>query len=203
MTRKLSVLIIEDNQNDAELTANHLSEAGYDISYLCVDTADGMKTALNNQKWDLIISDYSMPEFDVPSALSIYHESGADIPFIILSGAIGEEKAVEIIKAGAHDYLLKDNMTRFASVVERELREAKVRRDLIKVYAALKTSEGKYRSYVEYAPDGVFVADENGKYLEVNRAAALITGLHGKGAAAHVHFRSVTSGLHSLGPATL
>jgi two-component system sensor histidine kinase UhpB len=72
--------------------------------------------------------------------------------------------------------LLKDNITRFASVVERELREAKVRRDLIKVNAALKTSEGKYRSYVEYAPDGVFVADENGKYLEVNRAAALITG---------------------------
>jgi two-component system sensor histidine kinase UhpB len=176
MTRKLSVLIIEDNQKDAELSVNHLRKAGYDISYLCVDTADGMKTALINQKWDLILSDYSMPEFDVPSALAIYHESGADIPFIILSGAIGEEKAVEIIKAGAHDYLLKDNMTRFASVVERELREAIVRRDLIKANAALKTSEEKYRSYVEYAPDGVFVADENGKYLEVNRAATLITG---------------------------
>ena len=89
MTRKLSVLIIEDNQHDAELTVNHLSEAGYDISFLCVDTADGMKAALNNQKWDLILSDYSMPEFDVPSAIEIYHEAGIDIPFIIISGSEG------------------------------------------------------------------------------------------------------------------
>jgi len=176
MTRKLSVLIIEDNQQDAELTANHLSEAGYDISYLRTDTADGMKAALNNQKWDLILSDYSMPGFDVPSALEIYHESGIDIPFIIISGAIGEEKAVELIKAGAHDYLLKDNMTRFATVIERELREVMVRRELINADAALKNSEEKYRSYVEYSPDGVFVADENGKYLEVNKAATHITG---------------------------
>ena len=121
MNEKLFVLIIEDSQEDAEFTVNHLRKAGYDISYQCVETAEGMKTAFENQKWDLILSDYSMPEFDVPSALAIYHESGADIPFIVVSGAIDEEKAVEMIKAGAHDYLLKDNMTRFVSVVEREL----------------------------------------------------------------------------------
>jgi len=176
MKQKLFVLIIEDSQEDAELVVNYLKKEGYDISYQRVDTANGMKKALENRKWDLILSDYAMPEFDVPSALAIFHESGDDIPFIVISGAIGEEKAVEMIKAGAHDYLMKDNMTRFASVIERELREARIRRDLVQAIAELKTSEEKYRSYLKNAPDGVFIADENGKYIEANHAATRITG---------------------------
>jgi len=176
MNQKLFVLVIEDSADDAELNINHLKKGGYDISYRRIDTAEEMKKEMNNRKWDLILSDYSMPEFDVPSALDIYHASGNDIPFIVISGAIGEEKAVDIIKAGAHDYLLKDNLTRFVSVVERELRETQVRRNLINAMEAFKSSEEKYRSYVENATDGVFVVDEKGRYIEVNTAATLITG---------------------------
>ena len=138
MNQKLYVLIIEDSQEDTELIVNLLRKEGYDISYRRVEMEDGMKRALEDQHWDLILSDYSMPSFDVPSALEIYHKSGADIPFVVISGAIGEDKAVEMIKAGARDYLLKDNMTRFASVVERELREARVRKELVKANEKLE-----------------------------------------------------------------
>ena len=138
MNGKLYVLMIEDREEDAEITANHLIKAGYDLTYRRVDTGETMRSAMQDQKWDIILSDYSMPEFDVPSALEIFHASGHDIPFIIISGAIGEEKAVELIQAGVHDYLLKDNMIRFASVVERELREAKVRRELVRAKEQLE-----------------------------------------------------------------
>ena len=138
MKQKLFVLIIEDSQEDTELTVNLLKKAGYDVSYQRVDTPDGFKTALSNQNWDLILSDYAMPSFDIPSAIAIFKKSGVDIPFVVISGAIGEDKAVEMIKAGARDYLLKDNMIRFTSVVERELLEARVRKELVKVNEKLE-----------------------------------------------------------------
>jgi signal transduction histidine kinase len=138
MKQQLSVLIIEDDKEDAELAVNYLRKGGYDVNYVLVDNESGMRKALGSQKWDLILSDYSMPEFDVPSALAIYREFDADIPFLVISGAIGEEKAVEMLKAGAHDYLLKDNMKRFVSVVERELREVLVHRELLKANKQLE-----------------------------------------------------------------
>ena len=96
MDHKLSLLIIEDSESDAELNARFLSQAGYDIHFQRVETGEEMKNALATQTWDIILSDYSMPHFDVLSALAIYHASGVDIPFIVISGAIGEEKAVQI-----------------------------------------------------------------------------------------------------------
>ncbi|MCX6268446.1 MAG: response regulator, partial [Bacteroidetes bacterium] len=101
MDHTLEVLIIEDSQSDAELNAHYLGKMGYEISFQRVENSEEMKDALKSQKWNIILSDYSMPQFDVLSALAIYHASGLDIPFIVISGAIGEEKAVEMIKAGA------------------------------------------------------------------------------------------------------
>jgi two-component system, NarL family, sensor histidine kinase UhpB len=176
MNKKLFVLIIEDCQVDAELNVRLLRNAGYEISYMRVETAAEMKEALGLESWDLILSDYSMPHFSVQEALKIYHAHGAEIPFIVISGAIGEEKAVQLIKAGVHDYLLKDNMARFIPVVERELRESLNQRELANVSKALEGSEEKFRSYIDNAPDGVFVSDETGKYVEVNEAASRITG---------------------------
>ena len=176
MEGKLFVLIIEDCEADAELNVRQLRAAGYDISHQRVETAEEMIEALEMENWDLILSDYSMPNFSVQQALEIYHAKGIDIPFIVISGAIGEVKAVQLIKAGVHDYLLKLNMTRFIPVVERELREAANRRELIKVSTELATSEEKYKSYVENAPDVVFVADNNGHFIEVNEATCRITG---------------------------
>ncbi len=170
MEYKLSVLIIEDNENDAELNAHHLRKMGYNINYFRVETPAEMKNALKMQAWDLILSDYSMPRFDVLSALAIYHASGLDIPFIVISGAIGEEKAVELIKAGAHDFLLKDHMTRFASVVKREFREAHLRQQLANANTSLSISEERYRTMIEASPDGIFLTDLTGVITEVSAA---------------------------------
>ena len=176
MNNKLSVIIIEDSQIDAELNVRLLRAAGYDVTFRRVESPKEMTEVIALEPWDLILSDFSMPKFSVQEALEIYNAYGADIPFIVISGAIGEEKAVQLIKAGVHDYLLKDNMTRFTSVVERELREAHIRRELGKISTALAISEDKFKSYIENAPDGVFVTDETGKYIDVNEAACRITG---------------------------
>jgi two-component system sensor histidine kinase UhpB len=176
MHKKLFVLVIEDIPEDAELNVRLLRNAGYDVTYRRVETAVEMEAAMSSQSWDIILSDYSMPHFSVQEALEIYHAHGIDIPFIVISGAIGEVKAVQLIKAGVHDYLLKVNMTRFISVVERELREASNRREVINLSSSLASSEEKFRSYIDHAPDGIFVADEKGRYIEVNEAASRITG---------------------------
>jgi PAS domain S-box-containing protein len=176
MNKKLFVLVIENSPTDAEQNVRLLRSAGYDISYQRVETAEELTEALEFEPWDLILSEYSMPRFTVQQALEIYHAHGSDIPFIVISGAIGQVKAVQIIKAGAHDYLLKANLTRFIPVVERELRQALNRRDLVKVSSESVHSEQKHRNCVEHAPDVVFVSDRAGNYIEVNEAASRITG---------------------------
>jgi len=168
MDQKLSVLIIEDNANDADLNVSILRKAGYSVYYNRVETDEEMKFALESKKWDIILSDYQMPKFDVLSALAIYNSFGIDIPFIVVSGAIGEARAVEMIKAGAHDYVLKDNMTRFPSVVKRELQEAHIRQQFSHANAMLKKSEERYRTMIKASPDGIFITDLNGVITEVS-----------------------------------
>jgi two-component system sensor histidine kinase UhpB len=176
MNKKLFVLIIEDSQADAELNVKLLRRGGYDISYQRVETAKEMTKALELETWDLILSDYSIPRFTIQAALEIYRAHAVDIPFIIISGAIGEKKTVQLMKAGVHDYLLKGNMARFIPVVERELRAAFNRRELIKVSTALEILREKFRIYVENAPDAVFLTDRIGRFTYVNDATYQITG---------------------------
>ena len=123
------MLVVEDSQDDAEIICHLLREAGYQPLAERVQTAAQMSAALSRQQWDLVISDHSMPRFDAPSALRLVQESGEDLPFIIVSGSIDEELAVAAMRAGAHDFIMKDRLTRLAPAVERELREAEVRRD--------------------------------------------------------------------------
>ncbi|MCX6306119.1 MAG: PAS domain S-box protein [Bacteroidetes bacterium] len=174
--KNLNVLVIEDSEADAEINIRMLRTGGYNVTYRRIETGEEMQAALEQTSWDIILSDYSMPRFSVQSALEIYHAHGTDIPFIVISGMIGEEKAVELIKSGVHDYLLKGKMSRFIPVVERELREAVNRRELIKLNTSLAISEQKYKDYIDHAPDGVFIIDETGKYIEVNPAACRMTG---------------------------
>jgi PAS domain S-box-containing protein len=176
MDKKLDVLIVEDRQPDAELTVKLLEAAGYSVRYERVETAEEFSKSLEGSSWDLILSDFSMPCLTIEEVLEIYNAHGEPIPIIVISGAIGEEKAVQLIKAGVNDYLLKNNMTRFIAVVERELREAMNRRELRSLNRELVKSEEKYRSYIDHAPDGVFIANETGKFTEVNEAACRITG---------------------------
>ncbi|MDR3573452.1 MAG: HD domain-containing phosphohydrolase [Anaerolineaceae bacterium] len=127
MELPLRVLIIEDSESDAALAIRLMRKAGYEVNYERVETAEELRTALQRQPWDLIISDYHLPRFDGEVALMVLKETGLDIPFIIVSGEVGEETAVRMMKLGAHDYLMKDKLTRLAPAVERELREARVR----------------------------------------------------------------------------
>ena len=138
MSKSLHILVVEDSQDDTELLMNEVQRGGYEPTYVRVETAESMQAALNQQAWDVIISDYSMPHFSGLHALAVLQESDHDLPFIIVSGVIGEEQAVAAMRAGAHDYLMKDNLARLVPVLERELREAEVRRKQRQATAELK-----------------------------------------------------------------
>jgi len=127
--KSLRVLLVEDVQSDADLLIRHLTRSKFTVGHRRVDTAQAMRQALTDGTWDLILCDYTMPQFDAPAALEVYREYGLDIPFIVVSGTIGEETAVAMMRAGAHDYLLKGNLGRLVPAIERELREAVVRRE--------------------------------------------------------------------------
>jgi len=125
----LRVLLVEDDENDAELLLSHLPRKGYEITCSRVDTADGMRLALGQAAWDAVISDYSVPGFGALPALELLQSSAQDLPFIIVSGAVGEETAVGAMKAGAHDFVLKGRLERLVPALERELKDAEERRE--------------------------------------------------------------------------
>src|SRR5512138_3810905 len=125
----LRILIIEDSKEDAHLILREIQRGGYEVESERVETAQAMQAALTRQGWDLIICDFSLPQFNAPKALELLKQSGYDIPFIIVSGTIGEESAVNALKAGAHDFIIKGNFARLIPAIQRELKEAEVRRE--------------------------------------------------------------------------
>ncbi len=140
MGKALRVLIVEDSEDDALLLVRELQRNDYEVEWERVETGEAMAAALENQAWDIIIADYALPYFSGLEALKLLQQSGLDLPFIIVSGKIGEDVAVEAMKAGAHDYLMKGNLARLAPAVERELREAEVRRERKRAEEALRWS---------------------------------------------------------------
>jgi len=130
VTDLLRVLLVEDSADDAELTLRELRRTGRRIESERVEDAEAMRSALARKAWDVVLSDWSMPLFTAPAALAILRETGRDIPFVIVSGTIGEETAVEAMRAGAHDFVLKDKLARLPPAIERELRDSKVREAL-------------------------------------------------------------------------
>jgi signal transduction histidine kinase len=130
MTLPLRVLMVEDSRDDAELLRMELLRAGFElVAWNRVDSAGAMETALREASWDLILSDYSMPGFGGIQALALMKRLGLDLPFILVSGIMGEEAAVEAMRCGAHDYVMKDRLARLAPAIRRELAEAVVRRE--------------------------------------------------------------------------
>ena len=129
MNTPLRVLLVEDSEDDAQLLLREIKRGGYDVEFERVETTDAMKTALSRQMWDAIICDYSLPHFGAPQALAVLKESEHDLPFIIVSGTIGEESAVSALKAGAHDFIVKGSMARLIPAIQRELKEAGVRHE--------------------------------------------------------------------------
>lgn len=129
MSTPLRVLIVEDSEDDVITLVRQLGNGGYQPHYKQVDTPGQMREALDEETWDIIISDYNMPTFSAPAALKILQKTDLDLPFIILSGVIGEDEAVASMKAGAHDYIMKGNVARLIPAIERELKDAERRRE--------------------------------------------------------------------------
>jgi signal transduction histidine kinase len=136
--KPLRALLIEDCEADAELLLHELRDGGYEVAALRVDTAAGTRAALQAQTWDVVLSDYSMPAFSGPAALAIVREMGLDLPFMIVSGTIGEETAVSALKAGACDFLVKGRLARLLPALDRELRDVELRRERIRAQTALE-----------------------------------------------------------------
>src|SRR5215213_8105698 len=161
VTATLRVLLVEDSENDAMLLLRELRRGGYQLHAQRVCTPEDMQEALRaaeakGEPFHVVISDYYMPRFSAPDALRLLRELGCDVPFIVVSGKIGEDAAVGIMKAGANDYLTKENMSRPCPAIEREVREAEVRREREK---ALDLSEDRFRRLVEQIPAITYVQE--------------------------------------------
>jgi two-component system, cell cycle sensor histidine kinase and response regulator CckA len=176
MNKSLRVLIVEDSEDDALLLMRQLQNGGYAPEYVRVASGKDMGEALERDPWDIVIIDYAMPGFNALSALDLLKERGLDVPRIIVSGTIGEETAVETMKAGAHDYIMKDNLSRLVPAIERELREAQSRNERRKAEEALRMSEERYRCLVENIDIGVTLIDSDYNVIMTNEAQSRLYG---------------------------
>jgi two-component system, cell cycle sensor histidine kinase and response regulator CckA len=169
MVKTIHLLIIEDMEDDAHLILRELRKGGFEPAFKIVDTKEDMAGALNAQAWDIIISDYSLPRFNGLEALRLAKNYDPDIPFILISGTIGEDIAVAAMKAGAHDYLMKDNLNRLIPAVKRELHDAQVRKAHRKSVSDLKDSKNMLQSIIDNAAAVIYLKDVQGKYILINK----------------------------------
>lgn len=172
----LRVLIVEDSKIEAKFTANLLKKNGYEVISERVETRDDMKLQLDQSEWDIVISDYQMPEFDGMKALQLFQAYDLDIPFILVSGKIGEETAVDLMKMGAHDYIMKGNTARLIPAIESQLKDAAIRREKSHLESKLRESEAQYRGFFENAAIGIFRCDQQAGLLDVNNFLAKSLG---------------------------
>ncbi|MEN9735003.1 MAG: Phytochrome-like protein cph2, partial [Verrucomicrobiota bacterium] len=155
----LRVLVVEDSENDTHLVVRSLRRAGYEVDWRRVETAPELKAALDSSPWDLVISDFNLPQFSASGALSVFQDSRLDVPFILVSGTIGEDNAVALMKAGAHDYVRKDDLGRLPTVVQRELTEARLRSQAVEAQAINQEILSALPSHIALLDrDGVVVA---------------------------------------------
>lgn len=168
--KPVNVLIIEDNEDDALLEVNELIEGGFDIVFERIETSKAMKKALTEKNWDCIISDFSMPQFSGLDALEQLKATGMDIPFILISGTIGEKTAVAAMKAGANDYIMKNNINRLVPAFERELREAEVRNLKKLAEEAVLYERTLLRTLIDNLPDLIYIKDSECRKIVANKA---------------------------------
>jgi len=176
MKQPLRVLVVEDSEFDAKMLVRLLDRGGYATAYERVQTADDMARALSTKEWDIVLSDYNLPGFNATLALQLLQATKLDIPFIIVSGGIGEDIAVAAMKSGASDYLMKGNLARLIPAVERELRDAAVRKARRKAESELRESEQRYRLLWETATDAILLMDTKSDILFANPAVQGIFG---------------------------
>jgi len=176
MNTSLRLLMIEDSDDDAQLLLVKLRRAGYDPDYVRVDSEAGLREALQDSSWQIVVSDYAMPGFSGLRALEVLRDQNAGIPFILVSGTVGEEIAVEAMRCGANDYIMKDNLARLVPAIERELREARERNDRRRAEEALYQERERALITLHSIGDGVITTDANGHVDYMNPVAENVTG---------------------------
>ena len=172
MIRLLHVLIVEDSENDLKLLLEELRQRGYEAVYERVQNSAELTAALNRHAWDVVLSDYVLPQFSGPEALKLLREKGLDVPFIAISGNYGEEAAVDMMKAGANDYIVKTNLSRLVPAIERELEVAQTRR----ARARAETAVQFLAAIVESTEDAIYGKSLDGTIISWNKAAERIFG---------------------------
>ena len=181
MGNSLCVLSIEDVEAETLLIMSELRRAGYQPAWARVDSARSMALALERQPWDLAISEHPLTHFNAFDALALLREKQLDLPFIVVSGGIGEDTAVKVMKAGAHDCITKDCLPRLVPAIERELREAEERRERRRAEAALQENEARFRSIAAKVPGMVFqllrAADGALHFTYASEGAAALCGV--------------------------
>jgi two-component system sensor histidine kinase UhpB len=168
MSIPLRVLLVEDSEDDALLLERELKRGGYEPTTQRVQTEKAMSAELEPGRWDIVISDYVMPRFSGMDAFRVLKDSGLDLPFIMISGKMGEETAVDAMRAGVHDYIMKDKLARLIPAIQRELREADVRKEHKAAQEALEESEKRFALFMSHLPGLAYIKDEEGKILYVN-----------------------------------
>lgn len=176
MNALVRILIVEDNDDDALLLLRQLKKGGIEPVHQVVQTREEMLEALQDHEWDLVLSDYNMPTFDGLSALKLLKETGQELPFIVISGAIGEESAVELLREGAGDFIKKGSWHRLVPAIRRELRDARHRRERTKERRARAEAEARYTELFQNAVEGIFMSTPDGRFLNANPAMARILG---------------------------
>lgn len=174
---ELRVLIVEDSEDDAQLLLRELRKGGFQPEWERVETSEALETALMRRHWDIVLSDYALPSFNGIEALGSVRRHAPDLPFILLSGKVGEDIAAEAMRRGAQDFLLKDSLSRLVPAIEREVAESKIRRERKEAIAALCESEARYRMVVSSLAEGVIVTDPAGRVETFNNSAHEILGV--------------------------
>ena len=166
----LRALMVEDSRDDAALVQRALRSGGFDLAVQRVETAEEMQAALETQAWDVVLCDYTMPGFGAPQALALLQATGKDIPLIVVSGTIGEEAAVETMKAGAADYVMEGNLPRLPQAIRREIQDADGRRERRRAEEAMRASERFALATLNGLSASIAILDDDGKILAVNEA---------------------------------
>jgi two-component system, NarL family, sensor histidine kinase UhpB len=193
MTGKIRVLMIEDSEDDALLVSRELQKNGFEVTRLRVDTAPELQDALARSPWDIVLSDYMMPSFNGMQALAMVRQHDPNLPFIVVSGAVGEELAVDTMKSGAQDYVMKNNLARLTQAVRRELADARMRRERKQAQAALAASEERLQLVVRATRDAIYDRDHRTGVDWFNEACIQLLGPLRHGEDLHARW---SAGLH-------
>jgi PAS domain S-box-containing protein len=170
--KPIRLLVVEDSEDDARLAMSMLRRGGFAPTFRRVQDLDGLRDALKSEPWDAVLSDFRMPRFSGVEALSVFRQSGRDVPFIFVSGTIGEETAVEAMKAGASDYVMKQNLARLVPAMERELAQAAIRSEHRRAQADLQISRDSYVDLYDHAPVGYLTLGADGDIEQLNLTGA-------------------------------